>query len=77
MFCSFKHLFGRPGERNPRLGGIALPDLIITILAAVAIQYFFYPKTPFLNIFIVLFLIGILAHRLFCVRTTVDRWLFK
>ena len=77
MFCKFKHIFGKPGERKPRLLGIALPDLLFTILAALGIQYFFYPQTPLWNIFFVLFLVGILAHRLFCERTTIDRLLFK
>jgi len=37
----------------------------------------FMPGYNFLYILIGLFLLGIVAHRVFCVRTTVDKVLFR
>jgi len=53
---------------------LAIVDVVMTILAAVLISYAI--KQPFWMILAVLFLLGIIAHRLFCVRTTVDKVLF-
>ena len=77
MFCKHKDLLGqiRKGVHSYRIFDIAIIDVLMTIAGAYLIHYFF-PKYDFIIILIGLFLLGIFLHRLFCVRTTVDRFLF-
>jgi len=77
MLCPYKDIFGKVGEgvHSYRVANIAIVDVIMTIVAAF-ILHFLYPKYSVLSIAIVLFLLGIILHRLFCVRTTIDRLLF-
>jgi hypothetical protein len=74
--CKYKNLFGEPkkGIHSYRLFGIAIVDVIETILGALLFSYIF--NYSFLYTTIVFFIIGIILHRLFCVRTTVDKLLF-
>ena len=77
MLCKYKDLFGKPNEgiHKYRLFGIAIFDVIVTILVSILIAYIFN-----LNLWITLitlFLIGIIVHRIFCVRTTIDKLLFS
>lgn len=74
--CQYKNLFGEPGKgvHSYRIGGIAAVDLGLTILAAFIISFLF--KTNFIVTLLVLLLLGIILHRIFCVRTTVDKFLF-
>jgi len=70
--------YGKWGEREGvhswRLFDIALFDAIPTIIAAYLIAVYF--EKPFWKVMLVVFLIGVLAHRMFDVRTTVDRIVF-
>lgn len=74
--CKYKNLFGKPGEglRKYRILDIAIYDTAVVIIIGLLISYF----TGY-NIWItlaVLFISGIIAHRMFCVRTGVDKLLF-
>ena len=57
-----------------RVGGIRIMDVIATILGGLGIAY--YMKWPVPLTLFVAFVIGIIVHRLFHVRTTVDKFLF-
>ncbi len=74
--CKYKNALGVPGKgiHSYRIFNIAIADVIMTLIAALIISYFF--KISFIKTSICLFIIGILLHRLFCVRTTVDKILF-
>jgi hypothetical protein len=74
--CKYKNIFGEPGKgvHSYRLFGVAIVDVILTIIAAFIISYFF--KYSFIKVLIILFILGIFFHRLFCVRTTIDKLLF-
>lgn len=74
--CKYKNMLGEPnkGIHSYRLFGVAIADVIMTILAAALISYF--RKQPFVSVLLFLFLLGIVLHRIFCVRTTVDKLLF-
>jgi hypothetical protein len=54
---------------------IAVVDLGLTILAAYLVSLYF--EVAFWKCLIILFIIGIICHRIFCVRTTVDKLLFS
>jgi hypothetical protein len=75
--CPYKHLFGKENKgihKRFRLFDIALVDVVVTILGAYAIHY--YTKQNFYHILAIVFLIGIISHRLFCVKTGIDKILF-
>jgi hypothetical protein len=77
MLCAYRDIFGKVAEgvHSYRIANIAIVDVLFTILGAFLIHHFF-PAYHVVHILIVLFLLGIVAHRIFCVRTTVDRLLF-
>ena len=73
MFCKYQDMFGKPnqGIHSIRLFNIAIVDLAFTVIAAVALSYWF--KWPFIYVLIGLLVLGIIAHRLFCVNTTLNK----
>jgi hypothetical protein len=75
-FCKYKDIFGKPSEgaHKYRLFDIAVIDVAFTILGAYLISYF--SGYIFWKVLAILFLSGIFIHRLFCVRTTVDKIVF-
>ena len=75
--CKYKNALGEPGKgiHSYRLFGIAIADVIMTIFGAFLISYFF--KFSFIKTLLILFLTGIVLHRVFCVRTTIDKLLFN
>ena len=76
MFCDFKDSLGKPREgiHKYRIFDIAIADVIFTIIAALILSYIF--KARFWVTLLILFILGIILHRLFCVRTTIDKLLF-
>ena len=74
--CKYKDIFGAPntGLHSYRIFNIAIVDVILTILAAYLLSYFFRINLMYSLLF--MFVLGIISHRLFCVRTTVDKLLF-
>jgi hypothetical protein len=72
-FCPYRDIFGKvkTGVHQYRIFNIAVVDVLGTILIAFLIsrQHFWY-------VLIALFILGIILHRLFCVRTTIDKLLF-
>ena len=74
--CKYKDALGKPnqGIHSYRLFGVAIADVLMTIVGAFIISFVF--RVKFITTLIVLFLLGIFLHRIFCVRTTVDNLLF-
>lgn len=74
--CKYKNILGKPGTgvHSYRFMNIAIVDVLLTFLLAFVISY--YTKYSFLYVSIILFILGIIMHRLFCVRTTIDKLLF-
>jgi len=77
MLCKYKNIFGKVGQgiHSYRIFNIAIVDVLLTLLATF-IVHLFLPKYSFFFILFVLFILGIILHRLFCVKTTVDKFLF-
>jgi hypothetical protein len=75
--CKYKDIFGRPreGAHAYRVFDIAVVDVAATVLVAVIISRAF--NLSFWKSLVTLFIVGIIAHRAFCVRTTVDKILFR
>jgi len=79
IFCKYSELFGKVGEgiHSYRIFDIALIDVIVTIIFAYFIHKLFLKKYKFYQVLIGIFIVGIIAHRLFCVRSAVDKILFN
>lgn len=74
--CHYKDIFGKPreGAHAYRIFDIAVVDVVATVIVAFIINRVF--GFIFWKSLVVLFIVGIISHRLFCVRTTVDKWIF-
>ena len=74
--CPYKNMFGKVGEgiHSYRVGGFAIMDVLATILGGIFIAWL--TKISVYYTIPGAFLLGIIAHRAFCVRTTVDKLLF-
>ena len=72
----YKNIFGEPGTgiHSYRIFNIAIFDVIFTLIFALFISYLC--KISFIYASIGMFILGILMHRLFGVRTTIDKFLF-
>ena len=78
-FCLYSEMFGKVGKGLHRFrgpGNIAIVDVVMTIILAYVFKLYFV-NTHYGLILVLCFLLGIFAHRLFCVKTTVDKILFQ
>ena len=81
--CKYKNLFGEPntGVHSVRIFNIAIVDVLATIIVGILLQFFLLRIYSFYIdlciILLVLFVSGIILHRLFCVRSTIDKLLFN
>jgi hypothetical protein len=75
-FKKFKNIFGEEGTgaHSIRIFNIAIIDVILTILGALFISHFF--KLNFWIVLMILVILGIILHRLFCVNTTINKMIF-
>ena len=74
--CKYKDIFGKVGEgaHSVRFFNFAVIDTLLTLVLAYIINL--YLKTNLLVIFIVLIILSIAIHRLFCVETTLTKMFF-
>ena len=72
----YKNMFGEPGKgaHSYRFWNIAVVDTLLTILAGLILSWI--TGMTRVHSIITMFFLGIISHRLFCVRTTVDKLLF-
>jgi len=77
-FCKYKDILGEPGKglHSHRIFDIAIIDVLLTILLSKFIQYYILEDYNIWVILIFTFILGIILHRIFCVRTTIDKLLF-
>lgn len=70
-------MFGEPrrGAHAWRICGVAAVDTLAALALALALHWLF-PSVPTWTAILGVFLLGVCAHRLFCVRTAIDRALF-
>jgi hypothetical protein len=74
---TFENIFGRPNEgiHKYKVFGVAIVDVILTIILAALINYML-PSFGFISILIILFLLGIIIHKLLCIDTTINKLIF-
>uniref|UniRef100_A0A6C0I8R7 Uncharacterized protein n=1 Tax=viral metagenome TaxID=1070528 RepID=A0A6C0I8R7_9ZZZZ len=75
--CKYANILGEPGKgiHSIRLFNIAVVDVLATFLLAGVINHFV--KANYFVVLILCFLLGIILHELFCVETTIGKWLNK
>jgi len=79
-FCKYKNMLGKPNEgirKRYRIFDISIIDVIATIILALAIKFFLAHDVSFIAILISCFIAGILIHRMFCVKTKIDKIIFS
>lgn len=76
MTCQYKYIFGFPGEgaHSYRFLGTPMVDYIGTIILAMITTKI--TKIPLVLTTIGMFILGILLHMIFCLRTGTEVWLF-
>jgi hypothetical protein len=74
--CPYKDILGVPGKgiHSTRFLGVAIADVVMTVIGAVLLAY--WMKWNVWYTIAGMFVLGVVLHRAFCVRTTVDRFLF-
>ena len=75
--CKYKNILGVPGQgpHSYRIFNIAIVDVLLTLILAYILSYIY--NISFVKTSIILFILGILLHRIFCVKTTIDKLLFS
>ena len=74
--CKYKDALGVPekGVHSYRIGGFAIVDIVLTFIGAYILSLIF--KQNYWFTLVAFFLLGIVLHRIFCVKTTLDKLLF-
>jgi hypothetical protein len=73
--CKYKDVLGVQGKgAHVHFMGIAWKDTVATIIGGIILSFIFKWNTIYT--IVALFIVGIILHRLFCVRTTIDKFLF-
>lgn len=75
MFCKYRDIFGKAGEgfHKTRILDTAAGDYFGTILLAIIFSYF--TKVPLVLATILMFVLGVILHWMFCVPTGAVKWL--
>jgi len=75
MLCQYKDRLGVPGQGvHTHFFGVSVFDIVSTLVLTEMVIYVFH--TPRFITLLSIVLTGIVLHRIFCVRTTLDRYLF-
>jgi hypothetical protein len=62
------------GIHSYRIFNIAYMDVLATIIGSILLAYIM--QWSYIKTIVGMFILGIILHRMFCVRTTVDKTLF-
>lgn len=73
MLCQYRDMFGRPGEgvHSVRIFGLAAVDVALTLVAAYGLSRLL--NASLWKVVVALFVLGIVAHAVFCVDTALNR----
>jgi hypothetical protein len=83
--CKYKNIFGEPntGIHSVRIFDFAIFDILATILGSIVIHQIIIVEWLKMNdiiklwmVIVFMFVLGIILHKAFCVKTTVDKILF-
>lgn len=76
MLCPYRHMFGeeRKGFHSLRLFDVAFGDVVLTLLLSFLISYAL--KTNITTTTIIVFVLGVIFHRIFCVNSKINMMIF-
>ena len=70
--CKYADIFGKSGQGvHTHIAGVAIVDVLATLLVAYAIAHYYHFKTW--KVFMILILLSVIVHMLFCVDTTLTK----
>lgn len=74
--CKYKDILGIPGKgaHSYRFFNIAIVDVFLTLVLSYLLSIMF--KKSYIVMIIMMFILGIILHRVFCVKTTIDKLLY-
>lgn len=73
--CKYKDVLGKAGsDEYTRILTVRVMDIVTLIVGSYLIAYLF--DFSFWKTLLVIFISGIVVHRMFCVRSAVDKMLF-
>ena len=74
--CKYKNMFGEPrvGIRKYRVFDIAIFDTVVTVWCVYVLSWLF--KWPFWTTLVIVLLLGIFVHKIFCVQTGLTMKIF-
>jgi len=76
--CKYKNMFGEPNKglrAKYRVLGVSLIDLVPTLIFAYIFAYLM--DIPFWLSLVIIFIVMLFFHRIFCVRSTTDKLFFR
>jgi hypothetical protein len=75
--CPYKDIFGDPntGVHQYKIFDISIVDTGLMIGVALLISKYY--EQDFKLVLLILFMLGIILHNLFCVESTVNKFLFR
>ena len=76
IFAKYKDIFGKPGTgtHSYRILNIAVVDVSLTVISSFMISWLTGYSIRWVLLF--MFILGIVLHRLFCVNSTVNKFIF-
>lgn len=81
MLCQYSDIFGKVGKgvHSFRIFNLAVVDIVLTIIGAYLLHKYIniFKKLELYQVLFGLFILGIILHRIFCVKTTIDKILFN
>jgi hypothetical protein len=74
--CKYRDIFGKPNEgvHKHRIFGLAVVDLGMTIILGILIAR--WKRWNILLVFTVLMILGLIMHKIFCVKTKLTMMIF-
>jgi hypothetical protein len=75
--CSYKNIIGKPREgiHSYRFMDFAIIDIIVTIIGTYIIAK--YTNTNFYKVSLIVFILMIISHKVFCVDTKLNSIIFN
>lgn len=80
--CNYSNILGTPGMgiHSYKILNISIVDVILTLIGAYILKYcvnrWFETDIHYITYVVILLIISVILHRMFCVRSTVDKLLF-
>ncbi len=77
--CKYRNIFGKPGKglHRFRIFGLAAVDIALTFVLAWLVHMLALVQYSYWQVLLGCFALGMVMHRIFCVKTPIDKFLFR